>query len=110
MFKKFIDALKPPQEPDVKEPEKETAVVHKPQTKPRPNEIERQRRELEQIQNTNINALWAQMSKVIREIELRELILDLGISPTDIPETGKNSVYLELVAYMQRRRRIPELL
>lgn len=57
-----------------------------------------------------MNALWAQMAEVIQPVELRELILDLGISPADVPGTKNETVCLEFVYYMLRRRRIPELL
>ena len=110
MFKKFIDALKPPQEPDVKEPEKETAVPQITYTKPISYETTMQLQELDRIQKAKMNALWAQMAEVIQPVELRELILDLGISPADVPGTKNETVCLEFVYYMLRRRRIPELL
>lgn len=110
MFKKFIDALKPPQQPVVKEPEKETAVPQMAHTKSISYETTMQLQELDRIRKAKINALWAQMAEVIQPVELRELILDLAILPADIPGTRNDIVCLELTAYMQRRGRIPELL
>ncbi len=66
MFKKFIDALKPPQEPDVKEPEKETAVPQMTYTKPISYETTIPLQELDRIQKAKMNALWAQMAEVIQ--------------------------------------------
>lgn len=110
MFKKFIDALKLPQQPVVKEPEKETAVPQMAHTKSISYETTMQLQELDRIRKAKINALWAQMAEVIQPVELRELILDLAILPADIPGTRNDIVCLELAAYMQRRGLIPELL
>jgi len=110
MFKKLIDALNPPQQPDVKELEKETAVPQMAHTKSISYETTMQLQEQDRIRKAKVSALVAQMAEVIQPVELRELILDLGIPPTSIPGTKNKIDYLELVTYMQRRGLIPELL
>lgn len=110
MFKKLIDAFNPQKKPDVKEPEKETAVAQMTPTKPISHETTMQLQELDRIRKAKVNTLWAQMAEVIQPVELREFILDLGIRPADISGANNKAACLELVTYMQRRERIPELL
>lgn len=42
--------------------------------------------------------------------ELRDLCFDLGIDYENLPRTGKLELAREMVAYLERRRRIPDLL
>ena len=110
MFKKILKVLKTSDEVELEEFDRETAVAPKPDTASQLNQAERQNRELGIILGEKTNELWLQMSEVIQEIELRELMLDLDVSPTEISGTGSKRVYMEFVSYLKRRQRIPELL
>jgi hypothetical protein len=57
-----------------------------------------------------MRALREALDQTFSKDELRTLCVDLGIDYEDIPGDGKDSLVRELVAYVERRGRLPELI
>ena len=80
-----------------------------PAGKPGPESVEPDRSSQVGADHAQLLELRRVLVELFDESELRDLCFDLGVAYDDLPGRGKKDKARELVTYMERRQRIPEL-